>query len=307
MMRSSPPTSSVAMASPPPSSSPPQPGIPTAAAPPIAASLSRSRRESSCLTQFMSCLLSGASSEGAPRKTLDEPVEEDVVEKGDRGARDERERIDELVEREREREDDDGEDSRDRDGEDDPPEGPQPGGAVHLGGVLELPRDRLEEPHQEPGGERDREGGVDEHERDEVVLEAHLGDHPRERQEEEGGGDQGGGGDADPEALSPAPGEARERVAGGNRECERDRHDDDAHEGRVHEPADVLRLREEEVDVRERGSVVEDERVVVLVVEVTVRLEGRDEHQVKGVGEHDRERPDDEVGGERPPGTVPQH
>src|SRR5918999_3086731 len=327
MMRSSPPTSSVATASPPappPSSSPPQPGIPGVAAPLKVATLWKSRRERSRLSQFMCYPLSRASPECAARKTLDEAVEEDVVEQSDRDAGDERgseqplpeedvaadqlgwhadgdglrvrardegERVDELVEGEREREDDDGEDPWDRDGQDDPPERSQPGGAVHLGGVLELPRDRLEEAHQEPRGEGDREGGVDEHERDQGVLEAELGDHAREGEEEERRRGEVGEEDADAEALSPAPRQPRERIPGGHCERERDRHDHEPHECRVEEPAAVLGLREEEVDVRERGRVVEDERVVVLVVEVAVRLEGRDQHQVEGVGEHDRERP----------------
>src|ERR671918_298487 len=334
MMRSSPPTSSVATASPPPpppSSSPPQPGIPAAAAPLKAAALRKSRRERSRLSQFMWYLLSRASPECAARKTLDEAVEEDVVEEGDRDAGDERggkqplpeedvaadelgrhadgdrlrvrardegERVDELVEGEREREDDDGEDPRDRDREDDPPERPQSGGAVHLGGILELPRDRLEEAHQEPGGEGDREGGVDEHERDQGVLEAELGDPAREGEEEERRRDEVGEEDADAEALSPAPRQAGQRIPRRHRERERDRHDHEPHERRVEEPAAVLGLREEEVDVREGGRVVEDERVVVLVVEVAVRLERRDQHQVEGIGEHDRERPHHEVGAE---------
>src|ERR671918_1800764 len=156
MMRSSPPTSSVATASPPappPSSSPPQPGIPAAAAPLKAATLRKSRRERSRLSQFMCYPLSRASPECAARKTLDEPVEEDVVQERDRDAGDERgseqplpeedvpadelgrhadgdclrvrardegERVDGLVEGEREGEDHDGEDPRERDGEDDP-------------------------------------------------------------------------------------------------------------------------------------------------------------------------------------------
>src|SRR5918996_5147489 len=234
MMRSSPPTSPVSI--PPPgaasSSSPPQPGRPAAAAPVSAATLRKSRRDRCSSSHVILLSPFRVSPECSPGEALNEPVQEDVVEQGDRDARDQRgreqplpeedvaadelrrhadrdrlllrardecQRVDELVEREREGEDDDREDPRDRDGQDDAPERAEPGSAVDQSRVLEVARDRLEEAHQEPGGERHRERGVDEHQRDERVLEAELRDDAREREEEERRRDEGGEEDGDPE------------------------------------------------------------------------------------------------------------
>src|SRR3712207_4200811 len=94
-------------------------------------------------------------------------------------------RVHELVDDEREREDDHGQDPRHRDWKDDAEERAQPRGAVDEGGVLHLTRDRLEEAHQEPGRKRDRERRVDEDQRAKAVLQPHLRDHARERQEEQ--------------------------------------------------------------------------------------------------------------------------
>ena len=85
--------------------------------------------------------------------------------------------------------------------------------AVDERGVLELARDRLEEPHQQPGRERDRERRVDEDQRPEPVLQPELGDHARERQEEQRRRHEVDEEDPDAEALAPAAGQARERVA----------------------------------------------------------------------------------------------
>src|ERR671919_252944 len=119
--------------------------------------------------------------------------------------RDERERVDELVHAEREGEDDDREDARQGDGQDDPVDRLQPRAAVDERRVLELLRNRLEEPHEEPGRKRDREGRVHEDERPQRVLQVEVGDDPRERQEEErrrGGGDEEKRGCS---RLTPAP------------------------------------------------------------------------------------------------------
>src|SRR4026207_102300 len=181
--------------------------------------------------------------ECASCKALDEPVEERVVEERQRDrryqdgrherlpeedvaanqvvrdagrhrpllrGRDERERVDELVDAERESEDDDGENPRQRDGEDDQEERLQARRAVDQGGVLEFLGNRLEEPHQEPGRERDRERGVDEDQRPERVLQVELRDEPREREEEQGRRDQIDEEDRDPGALAPSTREARQ-------------------------------------------------------------------------------------------------
>src|SRR5205823_11982153 len=101
-------------------------------------------------------------------------------------------------------------------------------------------------------------------------------------------------------------------------EKERDQDDGAAHQRRVLEPAEVVGVAEDEVDVR-RGGVIEPEREpmvvlklellperrrrrvvrerdVVEVVEVAFRLEGGHEHPVEREREHDRERADDQVG-----------
>src|SRR4029453_8476220 len=77
----------------------------------------------------------------------------------------EREGVDELVHAQREGEDDGGEDARQRDREDDQEERLQTRSAVDQRSVLELLRNRLEEPHQEPRCKRHRERGIDEDQR----------------------------------------------------------------------------------------------------------------------------------------------
>src|SRR5688500_5729179 len=99
MMRSSPPTSLVSIPPPPgSSSSPPQPGIPAATAPASAAPLRKSRRDRSCLSHLIVLPPFRLSPECSPGEALDEPVEEDVVEQGDRDARDKRGREQPLPE-----------------------------------------------------------------------------------------------------------------------------------------------------------------------------------------------------------------
>src|SRR5204863_33651 len=56
--------------------------------------------------------------------------------------------------------------------------------------LLDVPRDRAEKPHDEPGAEWDRHGGIDEDQRGERVLEPEQRDEPRERHEGERRGPQ---------------------------------------------------------------------------------------------------------------------
>src|SRR5919106_1211605 len=209
---------------------------------------------------------------------------------------DERERVDELVDAEREREDDDGQDAGKRDREDDPRERLDPRAAVDQGGVLELLRDRLEEPHQEPGRERDSEGRVHQDQREQRVLEAEPRDEGGEGQEQQGRRDQVDEEDADSRRLTPTPREARERVAGRERDHERDDDDHRAHDRRVDEPVGIPRVRKEELDVLRGRRLPElpldgvvDVGDVLRVVEVEVLLEHRHEHPVEGEREQDRE------------------
>src|SRR5438105_1090481 len=177
------------------------PAAPTAAAP-TPARLSSSRRliRSDMPPSFRYRLAEGSASEAG-----DEPIQEQVVDErqrdardqdrghdrgpvveiaadqlgryGDRQraagrARDESDRVQELVDDEREREDDDRQDPR---------ECSEPRAAVDERSVLELERDRLEEAHQEPDRERHRERRIDEHERPQRPGEMDRRDHPRQR------------------------------------------------------------------------------------------------------------------------------
>src|SRR6266849_890721 len=229
------------------------PNIETANAPAVPR-LSRSRRVSvepwtagSSWPSMPTSFCRDSLPERAACKALDEAVEERVVEERERDARnqrgghdrlpvedvahdqvvwnarrdgpvrragDERERIDELVHTERERKDDDGQDPRERNREDDAPKRTQARAAVDEGRVLELLRDRLEEPHQQPRRERDRERRVDEDQRPERVLHVELGDDPGERKEEQRRRDQVNQEDADTDALAPPARKSRERVSG---------------------------------------------------------------------------------------------
>src|ERR1051325_85355 len=262
------------------------PDTPTAAAP-MPAFLSRSRllrRPSSfpgsSFTSVMQPLLSVRLAERSAGEPGDEPVEECVVDEcqrnardQDRGhdpgpvvevapdqlgrdadsqrairrARDEGDRVQELVQDEREREDDDREDPRERDGEDDPDERPEARAAVDEGGVLELLRDALEEPHQQPRRERDRERGIDEDQRPEPVAEVQvLRHHPGERQEEERRRHEVRQEDRDAHRATDSSRKPGERVARGDRHGQRDQDYDDADEARVLEPAPGARVVEED-------------------------------------------------------------
>src|SRR5713226_465678 len=233
------------------------PETPTAAAPTAAffSSSRLSRRGSSLplssLVSGMRPPFKGRLAERSAGESGDEPIQERVVDEGqrnawnqDRGhdpgpveqvaadqirrhadgesavgrARDERDRVDELVHDEREREDDDGEDPGDRDREDDAHERAEPRAAVDERRVLELLRNRLEEAHQEPHGERNREGRVDEDQRPESVLEVQPRDNARERQEEQGRRHEVGEKDRDAQAAPDAARQPRERVAGRERD-----------------------------------------------------------------------------------------
>src|SRR5579859_4248600 len=102
-----------------------------------------------------------------------------------RRARDECDRVDELVDDERECEDDDRQDPGNRDRKDDAHERADARAAVDERRVLELLRDRLEESHEQPDRERDRERRVDDDERPEAIAQVQvLGDDARERQEQ---------------------------------------------------------------------------------------------------------------------------
>src|SRR5581483_2392137 len=215
---------------------------------PAAPRLTRSRLVSPAFSSAIPpSFLPYALAEGTTRESLDEAVEERVVEQRERDARDqhrrhqrlpeedvaadqlvrhsggerplagrlrEGERVDELVHAQREREDHDGQDPRQGDRENDAPQRAQARAAVDERGVLELLGNRLEEPHQQPRRERDRKRGVDEDHRPERVLQVELGDQPRERQEEQRRGDEIDEEDPDAHRLAQAAGEAREGVAG---------------------------------------------------------------------------------------------
>src|SRR5262249_27854638 len=155
------------------------PATPRAAAP-APAFLSSSRRLRTSLVSDMTPLISFRLTERSAGEPGDEAVEEDVVEERewnardqDRGhdpgpveeiaadqvgrdpdrqravrrARDERDRVQKLVQYEREGEDRNGQDPRDRDRKRDADERREPPAAVHERGVLELLRNCLGEAH----------------------------------------------------------------------------------------------------------------------------------------------------------------
>src|SRR2546425_929958 len=101
------------------------------------------------------------------------------------GRREEDERVDELVPRQREREDASGQDAGHGDREDDPEHRAEARRAVDPRALLQLLRDRLEVPHQEPRAERDQEGRAGQDQRPGRVAELAGPDDLRERDEEE--------------------------------------------------------------------------------------------------------------------------
>ena len=83
-------------------------------------------------------------------------------------------------------------------------ERPEPAEAVDHRRLLEVLGDRLEEPHEEPGAEGDREGRVDEDQGPERVLEAQGGDDPGQGDEQERRRHEVREEDPDAEPLAPA-------------------------------------------------------------------------------------------------------
>ena len=203
--------------------------------------------------------------------------------------RDEGQGIDELLGHERECEDHDGQDPGQRDRDDELQKGLEPGQPVHHRGVLQLGRDRLEEPHEQPGRKRDREARIDDDDRPQRVLEIEPRDDARQGDEEKRRRHQISQEDRDPDAAPPPSGQAGERIGGRHRQEQGDRHDDEARKGGVAEPAQEERLVDEKTEVLERRLLVEDERVVPQIVKIAGPLEARDQHPVEGEGEQDGE------------------
>src|SRR6266536_719664 len=170
----------------------------------------RERRASSRVTSLLSDMITSSPLRLAERSTgeaLDEPVQERVVEQRERDAGNQRRRHQRLPV-EDVADDQIGRDPGQRDREDDLAQRAQPGAAVDERGVLELLRDRLEEPHQQPGRERDRERGIDQDQRPERVLEAQLRNEAGQRQEEQRRRHEVREEDADANALPPPAREA---------------------------------------------------------------------------------------------------
>ena len=153
-------------------------------------------------------------------------------------------------------------------------------------------RQGLEEPHQQPGAERDREGRIDQHQRPHRVLQAEFGDDPRQRQEQQRRRHQVGQEDRDPQRLAVAARHARQAIAGRQRGDERDGDDADADDQRVQQPAREQRLLEQVDHVLERRRFVEPERDIADVVEIAVRLERGDQHPVERERRQDDEKRD---------------
>src|SRR5216110_525805 len=107
--------------------------------------------------------------------------------------------------------------------------------------LLDLERHRLEEPHEEPGAERDREGRIHHDQRPPGVLEVELAHDPRERDEQDDRRHEVRHEDGDPQVLGERQPEPRERVARGHGRQQRDRRDEERDTQRVDQPVAVER------------------------------------------------------------------
>src|SRR4029077_7543400 len=123
---------------------------------------------------------------------------------------DEGEGVDEFLGDQGDGKDDDGENAGGVDGNQELQKGAEASEAVHHGGVLEFPGNGLEEAHEQPDGKRNGEGGVNENQAPERILQAEKSDDPGKRDEEQRGRNEIGEEDGDAEALAPAAGEAGE-------------------------------------------------------------------------------------------------
>src|SRR6266446_8198952 len=209
-----------------------------------------------------------------------------------RFGRDEGQGIDKFLSHQGECEDYDGKNSRNGDGNNQLDKSAEAGEAVHHSRVFQLLGNGLEETHEKPDGKGNREGGVDENERPQGILQAEEGHDSGKRDEEQGGRNEIGEKDADAEALAPAPGEPGERIGGRHGQQQRDDNDDDTDESGVAKPADELGLREKKLHMCQGGLGVKDERIVLHGVEVDVLLEAGDEHPVERESERDGEDSD---------------
>src|SRR5439155_7765553 len=149
--------------------------------------------------------------------------------------------------------------------------------------------------HQGSDRDRHREGWIHEDEERELVLQADLREHTRQRREQQRRRDEVGEEDRDAEPLAGAAREPRERVARGERERERDRDDRPADECGVAEPAHVRRVVEQEGPAGD-GVALEREGRVREVEHAGLALEGRERHPDERDREHERERNGDAVG-----------
>src|SRR6266850_6703313 len=93
------------------------------------------------------------------------------------GDRHEGQRVEEVLHRQREGEDDGGDDAGPAHRQHHAQQRAELAAAVHHGRLLDLERHRLEEAHQQPRAERDREGRVDDHQRPPGVLKIERAHH----------------------------------------------------------------------------------------------------------------------------------
>src|SRR3989442_10482319 len=116
-------------------------------------------------------------------------------------------RIHELLHHQREAENDYRQDARNDEPRRDFHDDGEPAVPVDHRLLLDLPGDRAEEPHDQPGAKWNGDGGVDEDQGAERVLQAEERHDPREWDEEQRRGDQIGEEDPHAEPLAPAAGE----------------------------------------------------------------------------------------------------
>ena len=202
--------------------------------------------------------------------------------------RHERQRVDELVPGQREREYARRDETGDRERQDDLDQDLQAGRAVDQRAFLELERDRLEIPHQEPRAERDQERRVREDQREARVEELQLVDDRGQRDEQDRRRDEIGEENAHADVTRAAESQAFDRVGGEHAREQRNERRHHRDEDRVPEPVRVGGVEQQFLDVRER-RILDPERIALARQQFLVRLEGRDDHPVEREEQDDQE------------------
>ncbi len=216
------------------------------------------------------------------------------------GRGDEGECVDELVPAQREAEDE----SRDQPGhcerQHDPGEDLPATRAVDQGAFLQLEGDGLEIAHQQPGRERDQDGGIGENERERCVEKPVLEDHGRERDEQDRGRHQVGEKYRAADPLRAAIAQPHDSVSGEHARRQRQDRRCHRHQHRIPQPERIVRLEQEPVDVLE-GRRPGPERIVAVEVEqLLVRFDGGERHPIEREQQHDQDHTERQIERDQP-------